>query len=73
MTTQPAPAAGPGPAAPGDAPAPATPGPGGPGGHHGGHHDWHSRAYVGEWIRDYEGRLESRRPQFDLLAALIPC
>ena len=60
MTTQPAPAVGPGSAA-----APASAGPGG-------HHDWHSREYVGEWIRDYEGRLESRRPQFDLLAALIP-
>ena len=60
MTTQPAPAVGPGRAA-----APASAGPGG-------HHDWHSREYVGEWIRDYEGRLESRRPQFDLLAALIP-
>jgi SAM-dependent methyltransferase len=60
MTTQPAPAVGPGSAA-----APAGAGPGG-------HHDWHSREYVGEWIRDYEGRLEARRPQLDLLAALIP-
>jgi SAM-dependent methyltransferase len=56
----PAPAAGPGTAA--------SPPPAGPGAHH----DWHSREYVGEWIRGYESRLESRRPQFDLLAALIP-
>ena len=43
MTTQPAPAIGPGSAA-----APPSAGPGG-------HHDWHSREYVGEWIPRLRG------------------
>jgi SAM-dependent methyltransferase len=50
----------------GDQQAPAT-----PAGSRG-HHDWQSPEYVREWVGQYEARAASRRPQFDLLADLIP-
>lgn len=37
-----------------------------------GHHDWHSADYVRQWVAQYELRVDGRRPQFDLLADLIP-
>lgn len=37
-----------------------------------GAHDWHSEAYVRQWVDDNEARAEARRPLLDLLADLIP-
>ena len=57
-------------APPGSQPEDAAPAPA-PGGHRG-HHDWHSAAYVRDWVADYEGRAADRWPQFELLADLVP-
>jgi ubiquinone/menaquinone biosynthesis C-methylase UbiE len=37
-----------------------------------GHHDWQSPEYVRAWVEQYEARAATRRPQFDLLADLVP-
>src|SRR5712691_182208 len=41
--------------------------------HHGnGHHDWHSKAYVADWIARDSKRLGERQPIFELMIAAAP-